>query len=1358
MTKTITKNYLLRSIKKSIQIIVSFFIVLSFVNGYSQVRNILFEHLSTDDGLSAPIVRCIIQDKIGYLWFGTYSGLDRYDGVSLKSYKNIPGDTLSITNGFVQCLLEDKIGNLWIGTTQGLDKFDRAAETFKHYTLHNEADVNQWNNNIFSICEDRFGYLWIGTGDGLNKFDPTTEKFTHYYNDRSNKNSLTNNVVNSILEDKKGVLWIGTGNGLDKYDRDTDTFTHLWRGTVSTQGYYDGGVTNKYRINIIYEDMEGILWLGTQDGLLELNNDRNKFTLYQSNSKNSQSISFYAITSIQEENNNSLWVGTWNGLNLFDKVTKKFTRFYHDNKVLTSLSHNSISYVLKERSGTLWISTYGGGVNKVDRTTYPFKQYPEQIWREFKRFSSASIMFLNTARDGSIWLATPTGLLNFDPEKEIFHNSKITKNIRLVQEDYKGNLWIGINNSSGRGLIKLEKSGQIINITDSSGNKFPWLVNQIVQQNDSTLWACSGDQGSLIKINARTNKYSIVYKSSATINTIHLDKYGTIWMGTRENGLLSYNPSINKITDHYIFNPRNSKSISGNSIISILEDDKCLWIGTNMGLNKFVRDEKTFTHYSELDGLPHNWVYLIFTDSKKNLWLGTHKGMSKFNPATESFNNYDVLRGLIAADKAGVGCQTKNGEIYLDSPNGLTRFHPDSIRDNPYVPPIVITSVLVADKPMPLTDNLELPYSSDHLYFEFAALSYVRPEKNSYSYKLENLDKEWIRSGNRNKATYTNLKPGEYIFRVRGSNNDGVWNEKDASIKITILPPWWGSGWAFTGYGIIALFIIYLIRVYDLKRQREKHQLELEHDHAKKLEEIDSMKSRFFENISHEFRTPLTLILGPAEQILTNNSDDVVKKNADLIKRNANSLLNLINQLLDLARLDTGRIKLKAAQQNIIPYLKGIVMSFESLALMNSIKLNLYFPANELMVYFDREKMETIIKNLLSNAFKFTPSQNEISVSISTFNESSVEIKVRDTGIGIPEEQLPKIFNRFYQFHSAHTPEHKGTGIGLALVKELVQLHHGSISADSKLGEWTEFRIILPLGKEHLAPYEIVEIDEPTLTENLIFNKSEFVHSTNHNANNENTITSKNIILIVEDNSDVREFIKDSLGNEFHFEEAENGEEGIKQAVEIIPDLIISDIMMPRMNGNEMTRKLKSDQRTSHIPIILLTAKSGQENIIKGLETGADEYIVKPFDPKELHIRINNLINLRKKLQEIYGTEKITTIRKSKHKLKEIDIQFLERILKVIDQHISEEDFTIENFGHEVGMSRSQMFRKIKALTGKSCSVYLRSVRLAKAKIMLQNQEANISEIAYSVGFGSPSYFAHCFKEEYGYAPSEIVK
>ncbi len=794
-------------------------------------------------------------------------------------------------------------------------------------------------------------------------------------------------------------------------------------------------------------------------------------------------------------------------------------------------------------------------------------------------------------------------------------------------------------------------------------------------------------------------------------------------------------------------------------------------------MNKFDFSSGNFKRITESDGLPNNTIYGILEGDRGDLWISTNKGLSRYNTTTGTFRNYNKADGLQDDEFNQWACfKGKSGNLYFGGINGFNVFNPDSLSDSDYRTPIYLTNFLLFNKNVAVgfdkklnrtvltksiddIDKLDLSYDDNVISFEFVAIDYLSPRQITYAYKMEGFEDQWIYTNSERRfATFTNLNPGEYTFVVKNTNSDGIWNEPGRRLQITIRPPWWQTGWAFSAYGIILIFILYFIRSYDLKRQRLKHQLELEHEHAQKLEELDRIKSRFFTNISHEFRTPLTLILGPAEQILTNHVDDVAKKNAGLIKKNANNLLTLINQLLDLARLDSGRLELKATKQNIIPFLKGMVMSFESLAIMNSIKLNLKVTEDKLMVYFDREKMETVIKNLLSNAFKFTPKEKEISVSLEEINESSIEIKVSDTGIGISEEQLPKIFDRFYQVNSANIRKHGGTGIGLSLVKELVELHHGSISVDSIKGEWTEFKIILQLGNEHLSPQEIVEIDNQLPFEKLNIDNSELIHSTNLGSNIENLLTNKNIVLIVEDNKDVREFIKDSLGNDYHFQEAENGKEGIIKAEEFIPDLIISDVMMPKMDGNEMTRRLKTDQKTSHIPIILLTAKSGQENRIEGLETGADDYLTKPFDAKELHIRINNLINLRKKLQEIYSADKLAALPQGKNKLKGIDAQFMDRILKVIEEHISEEEFTIENFGNEVGMSRSQMFRKIKALTGKSCSVYLRSIRLAKAKAMIQNHEATISEIAYSVGFGSPSYFAHCFKEEYGFAPSEIVK
>lgn len=1365
---------------------------------HSQKQELIFEHYTTDQGLSASIVRCMIQDKIGYLWFGTYSGLDRYDGISFKSYKNIPGDTLSITNAFVQCLLEDKKGNLWIGTTNGLDKLDRGTEKFIHYKPFNDTAANEWNNNVFSICEDQFGYLWIGTGDGLNRFDPSSGQFTYFRNDNSNRNSLKNNVINVLMEDKSGTLWIGTGNGLDKYDRDTESFIHFWQDSIYREGFYDGGVRNKYRINAIYEDVDGTLWIGTQDGLLELNSDRDTFTLYKYDLDNSESISHYATTSICKENDNSVWIGTWNGLNLFDKSTKKFTRIYYNNKVLTSLSHNSIAAVLRERSGTFWVSTYGGGVNKVNRTSYPFKQYSEQNWRETKRFSSASIMNMSNSRDGSIWLATPTGLLNFHPDTEIFHNYKITHNIRLVKEDRSGNLWIGVNNSSGRGLIKLERSGRIINITDSSGNKFPWLVNQIIEDNDSTLWACTGDEGGIIKINTRTNKYLIVYRSSTTINTIYKDQNDIIFIGTRENGLLSFDLSINKVTNHFLSDPNNPASISGNTVITIFEDEHgILWLGTNMGLNKFDRDANTFMHYTELNGLPHNWVYLIFEDAKKNLWLSTHKGMTKFNPFTKTFSNYDILQGLIAADRAGVGCQSENGEIYLDSPGGLTRFHPDSIKDNPYIPAIVITSIKIADKSVLFTDNIKLPFGSDHLNFEFAALSYVRPEKNLFAYKMENIDKEWIYAGTRHNSTYTNLKPGDYIFRVKGSNNDGIWNEEGASIKIIILPPWWQTNLAYSIYFLFIASAIYFTWKAQLRRQQIKHEYEMSKFEAQKLHEVDELKSRFFTNISHEFRTPLTLILGPVKQMIEWTKDEKFRDNLNMVHRNAHRLLELVNQLLDISKLESGSIKLQTVPQNIVPLLKALVLSFASYAERKKIALTMKAEDEVIDVYLDKDKFEKIINNILANAFKFTPPGGKIEVTVTPSfssksdyshsvpfeagSESTGEVKklkqaclavrqvqfknyiqiiIADTGIGIPKQKLSKIFDRFYQVDSSHTREQEGTGIGLALTKELIDLHKGKIEVESEEGRGTTVIIEIPLGKDHLNSEEIIEQSERQETDQAKIKEHifEFEESKTETKIDIESLKKESLplLLIIEDNSDVRKYIKDNLNPEFRIIEAKDGEDGWNKSLEYTPDLIVSDVMMPKMDGFKFCEKLKTDERTSHIPVILLTAKAAKQDKLDGYELGADDYIMKPFDTDELKVRVKNLIQQRERIHQHFKQHGLIELNLAK--ITPTDRKFLQTFYELIIKNISDPDFGIDQLVEKVNISRSVLHRKIISLIGEAPGELIRRTRINKAAELIEHKFGNLSEIALEVGFSNPAYFSEVFKKQFGVTPSQYQR
>jgi signal transduction histidine kinase/ligand-binding sensor domain-containing protein/DNA-binding response OmpR family regulator len=1380
---------------------ISYFIFIFFIASSNLISQNLkrktFEHLTPDQGMSQYIVLCMIQDRTGYLWFGTFRSVDRYDGNGFTSYKPIPGNPNSIRSGSVQALCEDKNGNIWIGTSLGLDKLDPSTGNFTHYLIQPVSEGVDLANYILSICEDEDGMLWVGTADGLNKFDKTSGKFTTFKHDKTDTASISDNYVHALLISKDGSLWVGTGNGLNKLDRKTGNFSHYWQdpkkqnGSVRIEWYNTMEYSNLYQINFIYEDNSGMLWLCTNgEGLIEFNPEDGSYKTYKHNPNNPQSLSSNDIKGISQDQDGIYWIATkFNGLNTFNKQANTFTHYYEDVFDPGSLSVNMVSAINCERSGTIWIASFNG-VNKIDRKSYLFKQY-NSVEGSWDKSISTFVTGIVKRFDDKLWIEERYGnMLLFDPEADTFtwqFNKNQTGETYLAEDDL-GNIWIA---SRSGGIFVKDRNGNKTRIKYESGEEFNQQINCIyASPSKDTAWVGTL-QGGIYSVYKPTNTISLIKSFNTTIKCVYKDSYGLIWAGTKDDGVIQYNESLNKITS-FKSDVNDHSSISGNFISTIYEDkNRDVWFGTNIGLNKFIRSSNSFIHYAEEEGLPDNTIYDIKGDAQGNLWFPTNKGISKINSQTGQIKNYDLTYGFTSNRFYFTGAQTNNGEIYFGGPGGVTRFHPDSIKDNRYIPPIVITSFRIFDQPVFFGNSVQLAYDKNFLSFEFAALSYLSPERNQYAYKMEGVDKDWVYSGTRHFASYPNLAPGEYIFRVKGSNNDGVWNEEGTSLSIIISPPWWRSNWAYFGYVLIILIGLYWIRRYEMNRIKLKNKIKLDEAVLKEREETDKMKSRFFANISHEFRTPLTLILGPAEKINSETSNDVIK-DSGIIKRNAKRLLQLVNQLLDLSKLEAGKLQLQASRGNIVLFVKGLTMSFESLAERKDIKLKVTAEKNDIELYFDRDKMAKILANLLSNAFKFTGEGGEITVALTPVpspqrrgvtglsaealakaegqGDGKVEISIRDTGIGISEDELPKLFDRFYQVDSSQTREHEGTGIGLALTKELIELHHGKINVTSKVGAGSEFIVELPVGRDHLRNDEIVddvEIKETVILNDLPVGESgaknlievvpenlTTVSSTN-TSHNYSESEDKTIILIVEDNAEVREYIKESLGSSFTIEMASNGEQGVNKAAEIIPDLIISDIMMPKMDGNELTRRIKNDERTSHIPVILLTAKSEHESKLEGLETGADDYLTKPFDTKELLVRIKNLITIRRKLQEKFSGGKIIS-RQIEKKLSKLDEKFLSKVFEVAETHLSEEEFSIEEFGIEVGMGRVQLHRKLKALTGKSPSLYLRSVRLAKAKKMIEEKAGNISEIAYSMGFSSPAYFSSCFKEEFGYSPSEI--
>lgn len=1352
-----------------------------------------FKHLSIDDGLSQNYVEAIEQDSKGFMWFGTSYGLNKYDGHSFTVYTNNPYDTTTISGNAVRYIHEDNSGLLWIKTeSKFLDILNPETEVFRRIPLATQDSLDLSHTSITAISEDDEGNIWIGA------FSPTSSSVPSYLLMSKQQDIATtsfqlkrysyhpdNPQIWAIYADKDGVLWIGTTIGLMKLSTHGENKLKHYRFNLP------GPDEIADQIGAILNESDSTLWLGSAYGLLLFNKDNGSFKTYPYGSGDPMTITYIA-----KEPTGSLWTNA--GLYKFHNKNYRFA----GRETLPA----PISRMFADRAGNIWMGS-GYGIHASFPESYRFKSFPDKKHINAVE-SHLSIRAIFEDSQQNLWFSsynfiykwdritnkvTVTNFGNLAGVKEFGHEGA-----SAITEDRNGTVWfvaygklLGID-------VKTNERTYIILPPSPEKSALGVFVDR-----PGEIWVVANRY--LRKLTGpgkkRFKDYRFNEKPPGAFSwhaEVYQDEVGNIWF-TSILGLVKFDEATEKFTI-YQNDPEDRKSI--------YTDPKCiypdpftpaekLWIGTSGGgLNLFDKRTETFIHIMEKDGLPNNVVYGILPDEQGNLWLSTNRGLAKYNPVSKQFTNYDVNDGLQNSEfNTGAFFKSKSGEMFFGGISGFNHFFPKDIANKKFSPAIVFTdfklfntSVSIRDsnsileKVLSSTQEITLSYEENIFSFEFALLDYYAPAKNHFAYQLEGFNEAWIQLGTQRGVTFTNLDPGQYVLNIKGTDSDGVWSEKIASMRIIITPPWWQTWWAYALYVFLALSLMYSLRRYELNRTHLKNQIKLDEVKLKEREEADRMKSRFFANISHEFRTPLTLILGPIEKIKPGMSGTDIAKQTRLIRRNAKRLLSLVNQLLDLSKLEAGKLKLYAAKGNIVPFVKGIAMSFESVAEQKDISLTVHAVQEDIQLYFDREQMAKILSNLLSNAFKFTPDGGTITVSLNTSfskfppGKEQVEISVRDTGIGISETELSKLFDRFYQVDSSQTREHEGSGIGLALTKELVDLHHGNIRVESKVADpdigeagWTEFVIGLPLGSAHLSSYEIadeqavreddtsfaektrVQIDHPILGE------QQAPRTDDTTAENNDLFeigeADKMLLLVVEDNPDVRTYIKDSLGENFQIEEARNGKQGVEKAEALIPDLVISDVMMPEMDGNELSRMLKNNEKTSHIPIILLTAKSEPESKLEGLKTGADDYLIKPFDIRELQIRIKNLINIRKKLQEKFGRGDY--IPKGK-KLSNLDEQFMRKVVKSVESHISEETFGIDQFAKELSMSRMQLHRKLKALTGKSASLYVRSYRLLKAKKMLAEKHGNVSEIAYLVGFSSPAYFAKCFKEEFGFTPSEL--
>lgn len=1358
---------------------------------YSHSQQLQFEHITTKDGLSNNNVKCILQDRQGFMWFGTEEGVSRFDGYNFVRYKHIPDDVNSISANYIWSMFEDSEGFIWIGTGNGLNKFDPVTEKFSHYFHDEQRPESISDNDVTCILEDSDGYLWIGTSHGLNQFNRKTQKFKHFIHEPHNPNSISLNYISCLYEDSRGDLWIGTGSiaaetsgGINKFDQKTETFVS-YKFEPSRYGHSNW-------ITAIAEDASANLWIGTDYGLREFNRNTNTFTHYYYHDSSPLSLARNTIQSVLIDSKDNVWVGSWGGgLNLLNKISGEFIQYHNNPQDTYSLNNNKVKTIYEDRNGCLWIGTTGGGINTIKPLSNFFQHYGKYISevRMQTGYEVNSYKFIYEDRSGKLWLGSE-GEINVLDRSVLANNwttiqlGHLGTSVNSIIEDESGIFWIG----STHGLIRydpLKKQEKWYTFTESeSPGLITFPVYNVLIDQEGLLWI--GTQQGLYRFDRQNNTYTRFVHEPELMNTLSdnrvfsilKDSFGTLWIGT-VYGLNKFDPR-NQVFLNYQVDQKILDHLRYNDIRVMCEDKlNNLWLGTAYGLKMFSLTTGNFRLFTQKDGLPDNVINGLLADENNNIWISTNSGLSKFNHETNQFKNYDYWDGIQNTTfNSGACLKNKNGEMFFGGNNGLTGFHPDSIKQDSSVPPIVITSFKKYNEPVLLdtsisyTKKLILAYHENVISFEFAALNFINPRKNQFAYKMEGFIDDWIYSGNKHDVTFTNLSPGNYLFRVKGSNSADVWNEQGASLRIIVLPPWWRTGWAYAFYALIMGSLVIGLWRFQVRRIQIRNELKMRRFESQKLQELDSLKSRFFANISHEFRTPLTLILGPLGKLLSQTKSKEKKQELKLMQRNAQRLQRLINQLLDLSKIEAGKMTLQAQPENIVALLNRIVQSFESQAKLKGIELKFQSEPDEIIAYIDRDKIENIFYNLLSNALKFTPSSGTVAcrIQIAEYGkkingkfripQSEIRISVSDTGIGIPPDHLDKIFDRFYQIDDSYTREHEGSGIGLALTKELVDLHHGKIEVESELNKGTTFSVYLPLGKDHLKPEEIAaqlsESDDPS--ESLKFTPEE-ERSESSELSERFVLLSRRkalpIVLIVEDNRDMRSYLKDCLTSDYRIIETVDGEDGLKTAIDKIPDLIISDVMMPKMDGFQLCRRLKIDERTSHIPVILLTARAAAADKIGGLEFGADDYIIKPFDTKELLVRVKNLIDQRRLLRKKFSQQ--TAFMPDEIATTPVDVSFLQKAKHIVEGHLADEDFSVESLAKNIGMSRSQLHRKLRALTDRSASEFIRTLRLQRAAHLLQQKQFSVTEVAFEVGFNNPSYFAACFRKQFGKLPSEYI-
>jgi signal transduction histidine kinase/ligand-binding sensor domain-containing protein/DNA-binding response OmpR family regulator len=1363
---------------KSKKTLLIFLACLSFTRQYGQTYEYQFSHLDFTNGLSNNHVTSLYKDARGFMWFGTMVGLNRYDGYQFRVFQHDPKDPHSIVDNYIEQIFEGPEGKMWVESRAGrfniydavLDQFDpdyaayltrlslpasrllrivggnnsvagensSAARGVKGYWfIYQSNGVFYYGADkkivrataidpspITDGRQDREGNCWVVHQNGLlEKIDGLQHKVV-YRSTLLEKEFGGNALPSSLYIDGQDDCWIysnGAFKGVYYYRPGTEELRHL------SEDAGEKKLSSNVVINALQDD-KGRIWLATDHGGVDILDKKDFSEISIGHIENDRkSLPENSVTCLYKDSTGTIWLGTFkNGISYCHQNGIRFPQYRHQPNNPGSLPYDDVNNFAEDTAGNIWIASNGGGLIYFDRKHNRFRQYLHDPARD-NSLCNDIIVSLLVDKDDKLWIGTYFGGLDcYDGKKFIHyrHNDKIPGSladdrVMCLYEDSDRDLWIGTL-ASGMDRLDRKKKCFIHYTSAVSGSIRNNYISSIVEDGQKNLWIATA--------------------------------YG-IDVLQRSNG-------------QFIHYSSDSNQLSSDNVIVLFRDSRQrMWAATREGLNLFLSDRNSFQSFSTDNGLPDNTIRSILEDNRHELWAGTVNGLARIQVKglrirCRNYHEQDGLQGREFNERSAL--VTRDGYLLFGGPDGFNLFHPESIVNTGKAPPIVLTGLeifnksvnvgekrgghVILDKALTETGQITLNHSEDVFSIEFASLGFIDNARNKYAYILEEFNKNWLTTdGNIRKATYTNLDAGTYTFRVKASDEDGQWYDRQATLKIIVLPPFWKTPLAYIVYVLLLAGVLLLSRRMIIQKTRMRFALEQERQETRRMHEIDLMKIRFFTNMSHELRTPLSLILTPVEKLLGNPQQPDPKKQYEVIRRNARRLLHLVNQLLDFRKMEVHELKLQPRQGDIVKFVKEISFSFVDLAERKNISFSYHGDGLSLLTLFDHDKIERILFNLLSNAFKFTPENGAVSVTVNTEQEAEtvlLSIKVQDSGIGIAPDKQEKIFERFFQTEVPDTILNQGSGIGLSITQEFVKMHGGQLTVESQLNQGSCFTVSLPFTPSaSVAPPPA----PPEVQPSAAAPDHGVTPSTPGN-------TRKRSILLVEDNEDFRFYLKDNLRASYAIIEAADGKEGWRKALAEHPDLVVSDISMPVMNGIELCKKIRSDERTRQIPVILLTAMAGEGAELNGLQTGAIDYIIKPFNFELLLSKIRNVLEYNETIKKTYQRQ--VQANPSTLQIASADDAFMQNVLEQIEKNMSNPDFSVGELSLQFHASRSTFYKRLLLLTGKTPIEFIRHIRLKRAAELLEKSQLTISEIAYTVGFNNPKNFSQHFKMEFGRIPS----